>query len=57
MARKITRLRPDGKVTIPAFVRRALGVGSGDSLGWSVEGKVIRVTEPVDHTLQSDKIF
>lgn len=33
-----------GQTTVPAEVRRMLGVGSGDALQWEVEGNTVRIT-------------
>ncbi len=33
-----------GQTTVPAEVRRMLGVGSGDALQWEVEGSAVRIT-------------
>lgn len=33
-----------GQTTVPAEVRRMLGVGSGDALQWEVEGSTVRIT-------------
>ncbi|MGV8041013.1 MAG: AbrB/MazE/SpoVT family DNA-binding domain-containing protein [Thermoanaerobaculaceae bacterium] len=33
-----------GQTTVPAEVRRVLGVGSGDALQWEIEGNAVRIT-------------
>ncbi len=45
-----SRLSSKGQVTIPVVVRRALGVGTGDSLSYEIEGDavILRRVPPFD---------
>lgn len=41
---KTARVNRHGQVSIPAAVRKAVGVKEGDQLGFEVEGNTIRVS-------------
>ncbi len=48
---QVSKISSKGQVTVPAEVRRALGVKAGDVLIWNVESKdevVVRRARPVD---------
>ena len=41
------RLNRNGQVSIPASIRRALGLKEGDELGFELEGNAVRVSPVV----------
>ena len=51
MSAEFSRLTGKYQATVPALVRRSLGVGAGDRLAWVVEGDTVtlrRATPPDD---------
>jgi AbrB family looped-hinge helix DNA binding protein len=50
MRRLISRITKQGQISVPAEVRRQLGIGPGTVLEWEVEGDVARVRRGHDKT-------
>ncbi len=48
----VSTITTKGQVTIPAEIRRHLGVGEHDQVAFVIEGDQVRL-EPVDFTLES----
>ncbi len=50
MRRPTSRITRQGQISVPAEVRRQLGLGPGSVLEWEVEGDVARVRRGHDKT-------
>jgi antitoxin PrlF len=50
MRRLTSRITKQGQISVPAEVRRQLGIGPGTVLEWEVEGDVARVRRGHDKT-------
>ena len=46
----LSKITSQGQVSVPASVRRALGVGPGEMLEWSEENGRVTVQRPARHT-------
>lgn len=54
MGRTLVQVNRQGRVTLPAAARRALGIGDGSQLAVKVERGALRL-EPVDLVLAEDR--
>lgn len=52
---KAARLNQHGQVSIPASIRKALGLREGDALGFELEGNAVRVVPIV--TVPKDQLW
>jgi AbrB family looped-hinge helix DNA binding protein len=52
---KAARLNQHGQVSIPASIRKALGLRGGDTLGFELEGNAVRVVPIV--TIPKDQLW